>query len=488
MGSRYYQRWRLAQYFGRLRFYQYLIIGQQNMLKIYDTLTRDKREFKPIQPGKVGIYVCGMTVYDYCHLGHARSLVAFDVIVRYLRARGFEVNFVRNITDIDDKIIERAHQNDESVTDLTDRFIGALHDDERALNIAPPDVEPRATGYIPHIIVLIERLIEQGTAYVAANGDVYFDVKKFPDYGKLSKKDLSGQQAGARVDVVDEKMQAADFALWKAAKPGEPEWDSPWGKGRPGWHIECSAMSMDALGESFDIHGGGADLQFPHHENEIAQSEAATHKPFVQTWMHVGYLQINRQKMSKSLGNFFTIRDVLALYQAEAVRYFLLSSHYRSQLNYSKDNLETAREALERLYTCLRGLPAAKAPATSEFIDRFHDAMDDDFNTPQALAVLFELTHLINQTRDTDLNKAAELGALLVKMGGVLGLLQAAPEAYLQGGFVDETVAQIEQLIQAREKARQDKNWSDADNLRDELHALGVELEDSASGTIWRRK
>lgn len=456
------------------------------MLKIYNSLTKQKEVFTPIEPNKVSMYVCGMTVYDYCHLGHARVLVCFDVITRYLRARGYDVNYVRNITDIDDKIIDRANESDIETKELTDRFIDAMHEDEKALAVLPPTQEPRATQHIGTIIDMIETLIEKDVAYLADNGDVYYDVMRFEGYGQLSKKDIAGQEAGARIDIVEVKRNPLDFVLWKQAKAGEPSWTSPWGEGRPGWHIECSAMSTHCLANHFDIHGGGFDLQFPHHENEIAQSEAATGEPFVNTWMHVGYLQINKEKMSKSLGNFFTIRDVLKDYSAEVVRYFLLSSHYRSQLNYSLDNLNSARGALERFYTALRDLPDAQAPKQSEYIDRFHAAMDDDFNTPEGLAILFEMTHKINQLKLSDRQQAAELGALLKMIGGVLGILQQTPEAYLQGGMAEDKVEDIEKLIAERTTARSEKNWQRADEIRDQLKSMGIEIEDSANGTGWR--
>lgn len=457
------------------------------MLQIYDSLTRSKRPFEPAVPGKVGLYVCGMTVYDYCHLGHARVLVCFDVIARYLRSQGFDVTYVRNITDIDDKIIDRARENGEAVDALTARFIEAFHEDQTALAVLAPDHEPRATRHIDTIIAMIEKLIENGAAYVADNGDVYYDVETFKSYGALSHKDIEGQQAGARIEIVSEKKNPLDFALWKKAKPEEPQWESPWGPGRPGWHIECSAMSTQCLGNHFDIHGGGFDLQFPHHENEIAQSEAATGETFVNTWMHVGYLQINREKMSKSLGNFFTIREVLEKYPAEVVRYFLLSSHYRSQLNYSEANLESAREALERFYQALRDLPEAEPLAESEYAEKFKAAMDDDFNTPQALAVLFELTHELNLNRRKDPARAAQLGATLKALAEPLGILQQAPAAFLQGEVAADVQHEIETLIAARNTARAEKDWAQADKLRDELKALGIEIEDTAQGTTWRR-
>ncbi len=458
------------------------------MLHIYNSLTRKKQPFKPIQPGKISLYVCGMTVYDYCHLGHARVMVCFDVITRYLRSRGFEVTYVRNITDIDDKIIVRAHENDEAVSELTKRFIEAMHEDEHALLNQDPDQEPCATMHIAEMITLIQTLIDKDFAYVGSNGDVFYDVAKFENYGALAHKDLEGLQAGARVDVDQAKRHPLDFVLWKQAKPGEPEWDSPWGAGRPGWHIECSAMTSKCLGEHFDIHGGGFDLQFPHHENEIAQSVAATDKPFVNTWMHVGFLQINREKMSKSLGNFFTIREVLKEYSAEVVRYFLLSSHYRSQLNYATDNLDSASGALERLYTALRGFDlSTQVDLNNEYTERFNAAMDDDFNTPEALAVLFDLTHTINAARQSAPEQAQQYACQLKQLAGILGIAQQQPEAFLQAGVAQDDVAEIERLIQAREDARKAKDWAQADAIRAELTAKEIELEDTPDGTIWRR-
>lgn len=462
------------------------------MLKIYDSLARRKNIFEPLIPKKVNMYVCGMTVYDYCHLGHARVLVAFDVIARYLRARGFDVNYVRNITDIDDKIIQRAKENAETTGVLTARFIEAMHEDERALHILPPSHEPRATEFIPAMVSLIEELIAKEYAYLAANGDVYYNVKRFSSYGQLSHQDLEEQQAGVRVAINIEKQEAADFVLWKKAKSGEPSWESPWGAGRPGWHIECSAMAMHFLGTSFDLHGGGADLRFPHHENEIAQSEAATDQKFVRTWMHVGYLQINREKMSKSLGNFFTIRDVLKEYSAEVIRYFLLSSHYRSQLNYSKENLESAYFALQRLYFTVRGIIQEEVldniDPKNVYVQQFYDAMDDDFNTPQALAVLFEMTHEINALRQSDISQAKALAQILKKLAGFLGLLQENAEDFLQKGISGELVEKVEKLIAQREGARLDKAWAKADEFRQELLSLGVEVEDTPQGTTWRRR
>jgi cysteinyl-tRNA synthetase len=461
------------------------------MLHIYNSLTGRKEAFRPIEAGRVRMYVCGMTVYDYCHLGHARVLIAFDVVVRYLRARGFEVTYVRNITDIDDKIIRRAQENGEPFERLTARFIEAMREDAAALGNLPPDHEPRATEYIPQIIGIVQSLIDKGYAYVGENRDVYYDVSRFQAYGKLSGKDPQELRAGARVEVAEAKDDPLDFVLWKAAKPGEPAWGSPWGPGRPGWHIECSAMSMAQLGPHFDIHGGGMDLQFPHHENEIAQSEACSGEPFVNYWMHNGFVRVDDEKMSKSLGNFFTVRDVIKHYRPEEVRYLMVASHYRSPLNYTEEQLAGARAALIRLYTALRDLPALDAAEGSQYEQRFNAAMDDDFNTPEALAVLFELARQINRLKEDDAVTAAAHGALLRKLGGVLGLLQNDPERYLKGGAADAETAldddQIDALIAARNAARAAKNWAEADRLRDLLKAEGIILEDQAGGTVWRR-
>ncbi len=461
------------------------------MLKIYNSLTRRKEEFVPITPGKVKMYVCGMTVYDYCHLGHARVLVVFDVIVRHLRSLGYDVTYVRNITDIDDKIIARAIENGESIQELTDRFIEAMHEDAEALGVLPPDVEPRATESMDAIIDMIRRLMEKGYAYQADNGDVYYSVSRFRDYGKLSGKQLEDLRSGARVEVDEAKRDPLDFVLWKAAKPGEPAWNSPWGPGRPGWHIECSAMSTQRLGDHFDIHGGGLDLQFPHHENEIAQSEAATGHPFVNYWIHNGFVQVDEEKMSKSLGNFFTVREILKRYRPEEVRYFILSSHYRSPLNYSDDNLDKARAALTRLYTALRGVDAGGDDIDPEFERRFTDAMNDDFNTPEALAVLFEVARTLNRAREEDPQAARRLAATLRRLGGRLGLLQADPEVYLKGGQAGAggglADAEIDALVQQRLDARKRKDWAEADRIRDQLAEQGVVLEDSGTRTTWRR-
>lgn len=459
------------------------------MLHIYNSLTRAKEPLKPIHPGKVGLYACGMTVYDYCHIGHARVMVVFDMVSRYLRSQNYQVTYVRNITDIDDKIINRARENKEEITALTERFIKAMHEDERTLGVLPPDYQPRATEYIPQMIALIQKLIDQDYAYVAKNGDVYYRVNRFAHYGELAHQDLENLRAGARVEVLDAKQDPLDFVLWKLAKPGEPTWDSPWGNGRPGWHIECSVMSTELLGRHFDIHGGGLDLIFPHHENEIAQSEGAYQEKFVDMWMHVGYVQVNMEKMSKSLGNFFIIRDVLANFNAEVVRYFLLASHYRSPINYSTENLNSAGEALERFYTCLRGLPEAVEMTNEKYIQQFNAAMNDDFNVPVALASLFDLTREINRLRDEgNIDHAAGLAALLKRLGGILGLLQQSPEEFLQAGINHEEARQIESLIEGRNEARRQKNWAQADKLRDQLLEMGVALEDGSKGTIWRKK
>ncbi|MET0104565.1 MAG: cysteine--tRNA ligase [Sedimenticola sp.] len=461
------------------------------MLKVYNDLTNQKEEFKPIEPGKVRMYVCGMTVYDLCHLGHARVMVVFDVVYRYLKARGYDVTYIRNITDIDDKIINRANENGEPFGDLTERFIRAMHEDSDALGILPPDDEPRATTHLAEIIAMVEKLIENGHAYAAENGDVYFDVRSFPDYGKLSGKSIDDLESGARVEVDDIKRDPLDFALWKATKPGEPAWDSPWGEGRPGWHIECSAMSTCCLGDTFDIHGGGADLTFPHHENEIAQSEGATGKPFVNYWMHNGFVRINDEKMSKSLGNFFTVREILGRYQAEEVRYFILTSQYRSPLNYDDEHLDNARGALTRFYTALRGLPEVEPAGGEAFVERFHEAMDDDFNTPEALATMFDMVREINRVRAEDEQQAAALAAELRRLGAILGILQDDAESYLRGGAPggDDGLsdADIEALIQQRVEAKANKDWATADRIRDELKSHDILLEDGPQGTSWRR-
>jgi cysteinyl-tRNA synthetase len=458
-------------------------------LKIYNSLTRQKEEFKPIRPGQVGMYVCGVTIYDLCHIGHGRTFVGFDVVVRYLRYLGYQVNFVRNITDVDDKIIKRAAENQESCEALTERLIGEMHADFDALNLQRPDIEPRATLHMREIIALVEQLLVNGNAYVAENGDVLFAIDSFAEYGRLSGQDLEQLQAGARVSVEETKRNPLDFVLWKMSKPGEPTWESPWGPGRPGWHIECSAMNSKHLGNHFDIHGGGSDLMFPHHENEIAQSCCAHHTAYVNTWMHTGMVMVDKEKMSKSLGNFFTIRDVLQVFDAETVRYFLMSGHYRSQLNYSDENLNQGRAALERLYTALRGLPVVSAAGGESFVERFRAAMDDDFNTPEAYSVLFDLAREVNRLKSEGAAEAPALAARLRELGAVLGLLEQDPETFFQGSAeTDSDVAEIEALIKARNDARAAKDWPAADVARNRLTEMGIVLEDGAQGTSWRRK
>ncbi|QEZ93136.1 cysteine--tRNA ligase [Proteus sp. CD3] len=461
------------------------------MLKIFNTLTRQKEEFKPIHAGKIGMYVCGITIYDLCHIGHGRTFVAFDAITRYLRYLGYDVNYVRNVTDVDDKIIKRAIENNETCEQLTTRMLAEMHKDFDALNIARPDSEPRATHHIAEIIELTEALIKRGHAYVADNGDVMFAIDTDPDYGLLSRQDLEQLQAGARVEVANVKRNPMDFVLWKMSKPGEPSWQSPWGEGRPGWHIECSAMNSKELGHHFDIHGGGSDLMFPHHENEIAQSTCAHDGPYVNYWMHSGMVMVDKEKMSKSLNNFFTIRDVLAYYDAETVRYFLLSGHYRSQLNYTEENLKQARTALERLYTSLRGTDANAQPVGGEaFEAQFIDAMNDDFNTPEAYSVLFDLAREVNRLKLVDMNAANGLAAVLRKLAKVLGLLEQEPEHFLQSGAKADDAGEVEKielLIQQRNDARKNKDWAAADVARDALTAMGIVLEDGPQGTVWRR-
>ena len=527
------------------------------MLHLYNSLTRRKEPLRPIVPGRIGMYVCGMTVYDYCHLGHARMLLVFDVVARYLRFRGFLLTYVRNITDIDDKIIARARERGETTGDVTERFIAAMHEDCAALGILPPDHEPRATGYVGPMIELIADLEAKGYAYVGENGDVFFEIARFPEYGKLSGNRVAALRAGARVNVDDAKEAPEDFVLWKAAKPGEPRWPSPWGPGRPGWHIECSAMSMANLGESFDLHGGGRDLAFPHHECEIAQSEASTGKRLANVWVHNGFVRVAGDKMSKSLGNFFTIRDVLARHSGEVVRYYLLTSHYRSPLNHSAQRLGEAEQALRRLYGALRGHPppvpprpgaasASPGPEPSPSgrtvpgaVDgsggaasgssgpsgsgsplralerRFLQAMDDDFNTPEALSVLHDVAREVNRRRACDPAQALAAAVSLRRLGGVLGLFGRDPDAVYQaaepgaaapaggqwgtgpeapgaGGAaraqaVRLTPEEIEARVTARAEARRAKDFAQADRIRDGLAAAGIVLEDSATGTTWRR-
>ncbi|MGY5798964.1 cysteine--tRNA ligase [Rheinheimera faecalis] len=458
------------------------------MLQIFNTLTRKKESFVPLVPGKVSMYVCGITIYDFCHVGHARTYVAFDVMNRYLRFSGYDVTYVRNITDVDDKIIKRANENGESCDALTARYTVAMHDDFHALGLMPADIEPRVTTHMAEIIELIETLVAKGYAYIASDGDVLFDVSKYEAYGQLSQQNLDMLQSGARVEIDQAKDDPLDFVLWKMAKPNEPSWSSPWGEGRPGWHIECSAMSAKHLGKHFDIHGGGSDLQFPHHENEIAQSCCAHDTPYVNTWIHTGMVQVDKEKMSKSLGNFFTVKDVLADYNAEAVRYFLISSHYRSQLNYSAENLLQAHSALGRLYTALREVKAATdVDMNNDYVKTFRAAMDDDFNTALALPVLFELARDINKEKATDPAKASQLAGLLIKLGSVMGILQGDAKTFLQSGTDSDDVAEIEALITQRNTARANKDWAAADAARDALVAKGIILEDKAGVTTWRR-
>lgn len=464
------------------------------MLEIFNSLSGRKEPFESIEPGRVGMYVCGMTVYDYCHLGHARVMIVFDVVARYLRSRGYQVHYVRNITDIDDKIINRARELGEDYRVLTQRFIDAMHEDAGALGIEHPDEEPRATEAMAQIIAMIASLVHSGHAYHASNGDVYYAVNSYPRYGQLSGKRLEELRAGARVEVEEAKHDPLDFVLWKATKPGEPSWDSPWGRGRPGWHIECSAMSMGCLGAHFDLHGGGEDLKFPHHENEIAQSEPVTGRSFVNLWMHNGFVRVNEEKMSKSLGNFFTVRELRERYPAEAIRYFIVASHYRSPLNYSAQHLENAQAGLARLYTALRGLPTAPpGPLEPTFLARFRAVMDDDFNTPEALAVLFDLAREINRVRADNAPAAARLAATLRALGKPLGLLQSDADAYLQSLPLSQDATalsshEIEHLIAVRDAARRDKEWKLADRIRADLKAQGIVLEDGPAGSTWRRE
>ena len=461
------------------------------MLEIYNSLTRKQEAFQPLDPGNVRIYVCGMTVYDYCHIGHARVLVVFDVVYRYLCHIFGEkhVTYIRNITDIDDKIIARANENEEDIDSLTARFIDAMNADAQALGVITPNQEPRATRHMQQIIDMIQALVDKGLAYQAANGDVYYSVAKFEPYGKLSGRHLDDLRAGARVEVDEAKADPLDFVLWKSAKPEEPHWDSPWGKGRPGWHIECSAMSTHCLGNHFDIHGGGMDLKFPHHENEIAQSCGATDDAFANVWMHNGFVQIDNEKMAKSLGNFFTIREVLEKYDPEVLRYFILSSHYRGPLNYSNVHLDNARSALTTLYTALRGIQVGVPTATSEYRERFTKAMNADFNTAEAQAVLFDLAREINRFRDNEPDKAASLAAELKSFGHLLGLLQRNPDEFMHAGIKTGLSAEnVEQKIAERNAARASKDFALSDKIRDELLEQGIVLEDGAGGTTWRRE
>ena len=460
------------------------------MLKIYNTLNNQKEEFQPIDANQVGIYVCGMTVYDLCHMGHARVMVMFDVITRHLRRNFPNVKYVRNITDIDDKIITRAIENNEDIYTLTNRFIDAMHEDEKSLGVLSPDIEPRATDSIDKMIDMIENLSKKGLAYQGKNGDVFYSVRNFKEYGKLSGKNLDDLMAGARVDIESNKKDPLDFVLWKKAKSDEPKWPSPWGDGRPGWHIECSAMSNHFISNHFDIHGGGMDLTFPHHENEIAQSEGANSCKFVNTWMHVGFVNVDDEKMSKSLKNFFTIRDVLKNYDGETLRYFLISSHYRSPLNYSKTNIDGAQSALKRLYNAINGLNKKVDDVSTidtNFEERFNLALNDDFNTPMALSILFEIAKQINIERTSNPNKASALSIQLVELGNYLGILEYDADEYLkQGSELSES--DISKKIERREEARSSKDFAMSDQIRDELFELGIILEDSANGTTWRRK
>ena len=459
------------------------------MLTIYNSETQQKEIFKPIRDHEVSLYVCGITVYDNCHLGHGRMLLTFDMVARYLRYRGFNLRYVRNITDIEDKIIKRANENQEPYTELTKRMIASMQDDCQQLNMISPDEEPRATAYVTEMLAMIQTLIDKGLAYVGDNGDVLYDVTRFESYGRLSHRKLEDMQAGSRVEVDKAKRNPFDFVLWKAAKPGEPSWSSPWGEGRPGWHIECSAMSKHCLHEHIDIHGGGADLLFPHHENEIAQSEGCSGHRFVNYWMHNGFLRIDDEKMSKSLGNFITLKQGFVDYAPEVLRYFMLSSHYRSPLNYSDQSLLNARQALVRFYQALRDVDAADEQLDeADFESRFQAAMDDDFNTPEALAILFDLAKAINRLKETSDEKAGGYAALLRKLAGVLGFLQADPQVFLQSGSQSVDADTVEALIAARNEARANKDWVKADALRDELQAMGVELEDGGARTAWRLK
>ncbi|WP_107688034.1 cysteine--tRNA ligase [Neisseria wadsworthii] len=468
------------------------------MLTVYNTLTRQKEQFVPLNPQNVRMYVCGMTVYDYCHLGHARVMVVFDIIARWLRQCGYPLTYVRNITDIDDKIIARAAENGETIGELTARFIQAMNEDAAALGVIRPDVEPKATEHVRQMLAMIQRLIDNGKAYPAENGDVYYAVREFSAYGQLSGKSLDDLRAGERVEVDGFKRDPLDFVLWKAAKPSEPAWESPWGQGRPGWHIECSAMSEELFGDTFDIHGGGADLQFPHHENEIAQSCGAhggscghnhggkTIESHVKYWLHNGFIRVDGEKMSKSLGNFFTIRDVLKAYDAEVVRFFILRAHYRSPLNYSDAHLDDAKGALTRLYTALKNTPPAECAVsenTNDYTRRFFAAMNDDFGTVEAVAVLFELANEVNKTNN------AELAGCLKALSSIIGLLERDPLEFLQGCAASGSLSneEIENLIAQRKQARAEKNWAESDRIRDLLTAENIILEDGANGTTWRR-
>jgi cysteinyl-tRNA synthetase len=460
------------------------------MLHIYDTLTKQKAPFKPLKEGEISMYVCGMTVYDFCHIGHARVMVSFDVITRFLRSQGWKVDYVRNITDVDDKILNRANENSETMQQLTDRMIDAMHEDEQRLFVLPPDQEPRATGHIQGIIDITQTLINKGYAYAASNGDVYYRVAKFADYGKLTNKNIDELKAGARVSVNDVKENPVDFVLWKTAKEGEVSWESPWGNGRPGWHIECSAMSKHCLGDNFDIHGGGPDLPFPHHENEIAQSEAANGCKFANLWMHAGAVRVNSEKMSKSLGNFFTIRDVLDQYNPEVVRLFLASVHYRSYIDYSESSLKEAQTKLERFYQALRDTTPVDKPLDNQYNAQFVAAMNDDFNTPKALAVLFELVNELNSASRQQLDSAGPLAHQLLSLASSIGLLEQDPQQFLQGESKEGELSaeQIEAEIEKRKAARANKDFAMSDQIRDALLEQGIVLKDTREGTSWFRE
>ena len=460
------------------------------MLTIYNSLTRQKEKFQPLEPDAVRMYVCGVTVYDYCHIGHARMILVFDVVVRYLRWRGYEVDYVRNITDIDDKIIDRAQANGESFESLTERYIAAMNEDFAALNVLPPDTEPKATDHIEQIVAMIELLQENGYAYQASNGDVFYDVSAFDGYGQLSGKHIDELRAGIRVDVQEAKSDPVDFVLWKMAKPGEPAWDSPWGQGRPGWHIECSAMSTHCLGADFDIHGGGQDLRFPHHENEIAQSCGAGSKTFVNYWMHNGFVRVDDEKMSKSLGNFFTIREVMERYLPEVIRFFILSSHYRSPLNYSDQHLDEARAGLTRLYTSIRDIDPGEVEPDPDYRQRFEQAMDDDFNTREAVTLLHEIAGELNRVPDKTSARGARLAATLTGFGAVLGILQMPAAEFLHAAARNGAIstAEINRLIEERAQAKAARNYAVADEIRNHLAEQGVALEDGPEGATWRWK
>ncbi len=459
------------------------------MLKLFNTLTGKKEVFKPIEEGKVKMYVCGITVYDYCHIGHARAMISFDVITRFLRHIGYDLTFVRNITDVDDKIIKRAEENGEAPSALTERMIAAMHEDELALGNKLPDQEPKATEFMQQIIDMIQVLVDKGFAYQGESGDVYYRASKFEDYGKLNNRKLEEMLAGARIEVEAAKEHPADFVLWKPAKAGEVSWESPWGNGRPGWHIECSAMSTHCLGNHFDIHGGGPDLKFPHHENEIAQSEAATGEQYVNYWMHCGAVRVNNEKMSKSLGNFFTIREVLEKFNPEVVRYLMVASQYRSSIDYSDASLKEAKTALERLYTALRGQEVADSYQATDYTARFEEAMHDDFNTPVALSVLFELVRELNKARAEGADNAATLAAELKALADLVGLLSQDPEYFLQNSTLSDGLSaeDIEAYIAERAQARKDKNFARSDEIRDLLDEQGITLLDSREGTTWTR-